>query len=242
MSNITPVINSQWYDAEYDNGSLFVYGVLTFTGLNTVTYQEDGEDLETLYYRLVSNPIYGAVIGISETANGTILEYAKFSDVLDQADLAEMFPLITWAAGSQGVINAGADVGESFDAWDGCGDFCTVNYADFGDMITGMTVGNESPNDDSFITGNGYEALYFASGTASTATSGTVVKGDGTTAGSFTIRTVDGETILVVTITDPIFDNDIAFKDIGSEIARGEIYDRWADLMLNEEAKSSLGL
>ena len=212
------------------------------------TATEGGSVVETglIYYTVHTDATYGSVVGLKENeADTTYMEYIKFFESLDQAALQSAYSHITWSTGAAAVKNAGISNGESFDAWDDSGTFATVSYSDFASLITGMTFGNSSVDDDGFIIGNGVEAIVFATG--SNTSGGDVVLGsdNNTVVGSYAVQTVDGASTLVVTITDPSFDDEhIAFQytDIGNGTAmyRGEIYDRWSDILLNTIAKDDV--
>ena len=242
-----PTGKTWWYVEDANNYESITISAIGAASVSdgTVSFLEtvDGSiaDSGTLYYTIHNEAIYGNVVGIQESdGNTTYVEYVKFYNAMDQAALETAFPNITWSTGAAAVTNAGISNGESFDPWIDAGTFATVNYADFSTLITGMTFGNSSIDDDAFLIGNGLDAIVFPSGTASSATSGDVVLSSDNSAvvGSFVIRDVDGVSTLVVTITDSSFDDDhIAFQHDGTDMYRGEIYDRWSDLLLNSTAK-----
>ena len=246
--------NTTWFYVEDENN----YEVITISSAPIASdgYVQFSEtvngsiaDAGTVYYTVDNVAPYGSVVGIQESdGNATYVEYVKFFDAMDQAALTAAFPNITWSAGAVAVKNAGISAVDSFDPWTDAGTFATVSYTDFSSLITGMTYGNSSVDDDGFITGNGQDALVFASTTVNTDQTGdVVVASSGEAAGTFAISNVDGVSTLVVTITHVDFmeyDDHIAFQytDIGDGIAmyRGNIYDRWSDLLLNEDAKNDV--
>jgi hypothetical protein len=245
-----------WYieDALNLESITIASGGIAIISEGTVDFNEtvDGAqgELGTIYYTIHTDTKYGDVVGLQETDGGAYMEYIKFFESLDQAALQAAFPDVGWSAGAAAVQNAGISAGESFDPWTDAGDFATVNYSDFAGVIGAMLQGtSDASSDEVFITGNESDVLLFESGTLTDATSGNVVTSDGTAAGTFEIRDVDDvdgtpTSTLVVTITDPSFDDHIAFQytDVGTGTAmyRGEIYDRWLDILLNDTAKDDL--
>ena len=247
--SVTDPTGTWWYVEDTTNFESIIITSGTPGGSDgTVDFNEtvDGTQGEsgTIYYTVHTDGTYGEVVGLQESdGNATYVEYIKFFESMDQAALASAFPNITWSAGAAAVKNAGISNGESFDPWSDAGTFATVSYSDFDSLITGMTFGNSSVDDDAFLIGNGLDAIVFPTGTASGATTGDVVLSSDNTAvaGSFEIRNVDGISTLVVTITDSAFDDEhIAFQHDGTDMYRGEIYDRWSDILLNTIAKDDV--
>jgi len=241
---VTDPTGTWWF---VENAANFEEITITGGATGTVDFNEtvagaQGESGQ-IFYTIHNDATYGDVIGLQDISGGAYVEYIKFFNAMDKAALETAFPYITWSAGAEAVTNAGITAEDSFDAWDG--DFGTVNYANFTNLITGMTTGNTSLNDDAFIIGNGVDAIVFPSG-STTSGGNVVVESSGETAGTFEIKVVDGESTLVVTITHQDFTEDehIAFQytDIGNgtDMYRGEIYDRWSDLLLNTIAKEDL--
>jgi len=252
--SIDPV-GTWWYIDDADNfeSIIITSGGTTNGSDGTIDFNEieDGAqgEIGTIFYTLYTDSTYGGdVVGIQENDGGAYGEYIKFFESVDKVALEAAFPDITWTDGAAAVKNAGISVVDSFESWSDAGEHATVSYTTFEALLDGMIYGNSSTDDDGFITGNGQDALVFATGTANTATSGDiVVASSGEAAGTFEIKDVDGVSTLVVYIIHQDFiedDDHVAFQYTdegdGAAMYRGDINDRWSDLLLNTIAKDDV--
>ena len=255
FGNIVNPLGTWWFVDDASNFEEITIAGSSTTGTVNFTDTEGDLVVDTglIYYTVDTVAPYGSVVGLkANEADTTYMEYIKFFESLDTATLRTDYPHITWTDGAAAVKNAGISAGESFEPWWDANGWGTVVYANFSDMITGMTYdGTIPPTDETSIIGNTIgENLQFASGTLSSDTEGDVVVESNDrpplVVGSFIIRDVDngdGTPVptLVVTIDDESFNDHIAFQiTANNEITRGEIYDRWSDVLLNTIAKDDV--
>lgn len=212
---------------------------MTFNTDSTITFDDQTGSPGTVAYTVVdTDATYGTYMNISDAK-------IKYGGEVSQADLSIMFPDIPFSASAVGYKVAYLNNATMFDVWDSA--FAATSHASLVDAIEYIQAANftDGSDGDTFITGNGSDAMLFATGTVGTDTSGDVVRAsDGTSVvGTWSLIDIDGpsDTIYVID-TSGEFEN-IALKvELGS-VTRGDVEfvdEGFKEIQFNTVAKDDI--